>query len=78
MKNLFLVINKEKIYAYVVSILTIVTLFFMSSMMNSDSKETEDASSNIVENINSTINSTNNVNNQNVNLINVETNNTTT
>ena len=29
LKNLFLVTNKEKIYAYIVSIMTIVTLFFM-------------------------------------------------
>lgn len=34
MKNLFLVINKEKVYAYVVSIMTIATLFFMSIVIN--------------------------------------------
>lgn len=50
MKNLFLVINKEKIYAYVVSILTIVTLFFMSSMINSEFKDTETTSSNSINN----------------------------
>lgn len=50
MKNIFLVINKEKIYAYVVSILTIVTLFFMSSMINSDFKDSESASTEIIEN----------------------------
>ena len=51
MKNFFLVINKEKIYAYVVSILTIITLFFMSGMIgNSQFDETESTSSNIVEN----------------------------
>ncbi len=50
MKNLFLVVNKEKIYAYVVSILTIVTLFFMSSMMNANLDETESTSTNSVEN----------------------------
>ena len=50
MKNMFLVINKEKIYAYVVSIMTIVTIFFMSSLINSDLKETEVTSSNSVEN----------------------------
>ena len=49
MKNLFLVINKEKIYAYVVSIMTIVVIFFMSSMINSDLDETEITASNIVE-----------------------------
>lgn len=50
-KNFFLVINKEKIYAYVVSILTIITLFFMSGMIgNSQFDETESTSSNIVEN----------------------------
>ena len=46
MKNRFFVINKEKIYAYVVSIMTVVVIFFMSSMMNSDLKETEEVSAN--------------------------------
>ena len=50
MKNMFVVVNKEKIYAYVVSIMTIVTIFFMSSLINSDLKETEVTSSNNVEN----------------------------
>lgn len=50
---MFFVINKEKVYAYVVSILTIVTLFFMSSVLNSDLKETKVTSSN-VETINET------------------------
>lgn len=50
MKNLFLVINKEKIYAYIVSIMTIVTLFFMTSIMTSDFDETESTSSNVIEN----------------------------
>ena len=50
MKNLFLVVNKEKIYAYIVSIMTIVTVFFMSSLINSDLKETEPTSTNIIEN----------------------------
>ena len=49
LKNLFLVVNKEKIYAYIVSIMTIVTVFFMSSLINSDLKETEVTSTNIVE-----------------------------
>ncbi len=51
MKNLFLVINKEKIYAYVVSIMTVVTIFFMSSIINSDLEKTEETSSNKMENI---------------------------
>lgn len=50
MKNLFLVVNKEKIYAYIVSIMTIVTVFFMSSLINSDLKETELTSTNVIEN----------------------------
>ena len=50
MKNLFLVVNKEKIYAYIVSIMTIVTVFFMSSLINSDLKETEPTSTNVIEN----------------------------
>ena len=49
MKNLFLVVNKEKIYAYIVSIMTIVTVFFMSSLINSDLKETKATSANIIE-----------------------------
>lgn len=51
---MFFVINKEKIYAYAVSILTIVILFFMSSVMNSDINKTEQVSSNstkVVDNI---------------------------
>ena len=57
MKNLFLVVNKEKIYAYIVSVLTIVTLFFMSSMFNTEFTNTEYTSSNIIEeNINNTSN----------------------
>ncbi len=50
MKNIFLVINKEKIYAYIVSVLTIVILFFMSNMINSDLRDAEVTSSNIIEN----------------------------
>ena len=50
MKKLFFVLNKEKIYAYAVSILTIVTIFFVSSLINADLKNTEFTSSNIVEN----------------------------
>ena len=47
---MFFVINKEKIYAYIVSVLTIVTLFFMSSIMKSDMQNVESTSSNIIEN----------------------------
>ena len=50
MKNMFFVVNKEKIYAYVVSIMTIVTIFFMSSLINSDLKETEVTSSKTTDN----------------------------
>ena len=50
LKKLFFVLNKEKIYAYAVSILTIVTIFFVSSLINTDLKNTEFTSSNIVEN----------------------------
>ncbi len=49
LKKMFLVFNKEKIYAYVVSIMTIVTIFFLSSLINSDIKETELTSSNSTE-----------------------------
>lgn len=47
---MFLVLNKEKIYAYVVSVLTIVTLFFMSYTLNTDLKDTEETASNIEQN----------------------------
>ena len=55
-----MVINKEKIYAYVVSVLTIVILFFMSSFLNSDIKDTQSTSVNIEKNefINNTSNNT--------------------
>lgn len=50
-KHIFWVINKEKIYAYVVSVCTIVALFFMSNLMNISFGETEETTSNITENI---------------------------
>ena len=36
MKKVFLVINKEKVYAYIVSVITIIILFFMSTTINND------------------------------------------
>lgn len=50
MKKRFFVISKEKLYAYVVSVFTIVTLFLMSKVLNSDLVETEQTSSNKIEN----------------------------
>ena len=50
MKNFIIVINKEKIYAYVLSICTIVTLFFMSNFINNNFEDSEMTSSNVVEN----------------------------
>ena len=50
MKNFIFVIHKEKIYAYVVSICTIVTLFFMSNFINDNFDDSEVTSSNVVEN----------------------------
>ncbi len=64
---MFFVINKEKIYAYVVSIFTIVILFFMSSVMKSDMNETEQVSSNYVQNINNE--TENNIDNKTSNTI---------
>lgn len=43
---MFLVFNKEKIYAYIVSILTVCLLFFTASTMNKTEEKTEEASSN--------------------------------
>ena len=51
---MFFVINKEKVYAYIVSILTIVTLFFMSHVLNSELSTVEETSSNIEQNENNT------------------------
>ena len=48
MKNMFFVINKEKVYAYVVSILTIVTLFFMSHVLNYNIDVSTETSANTV------------------------------
>lgn len=50
-KHIFWVINKEKLYAYVVSVCTIVALFFMSNLMNVSFGEIEETTSNITENI---------------------------
>ena len=77
MKNLFLVVNKEKVYAYIVSIMTIVTVFFMSSFINSDLKETETTSSNVLENNIGEAISTSIPNEVNENLNNNETSNNT-
>ena len=53
---MFLVINKEKVYAYIVSVLTIVTLFVMSSVINTNFRDSKETSSNIESNnINSDI-----------------------
>ena len=65
LKNLFLVVNKEKVYAYVVSVFTIVTLFVMSGMINSNFNNTEQTSSNIESS-----NQLNNVSNDNSELSN--------
>lgn len=47
---MFFVINKEKVYAYCVSIITIVILFFMSRILNSNIEEETEVSANIVTN----------------------------
>ena len=52
---MFFVINKEKVYAYVVSILTIVTLFFMSHVLNSDFSKVEETATNVEQNVNSVV-----------------------
>ena len=64
---MFFVINKEKVYAYVVSILTIVTLFFMSHILNTDITGRQETSVNTVNEQN--MNYNNNVNiNENSNM----------
>lgn len=47
---MFFVINKEKVYAYIVSLFTIVTLFFMSGILNSENSFTQETSANIQQN----------------------------
>ena len=47
---MFFVINKDKIYAYVVSVLTIGILFLIPSFFNYDIKNAEPTSSNILQN----------------------------
>ena len=47
---MFVVINKEKIYAYIVSILTVVVLFSASTYITSDTHKIEETSTSI-ENI---------------------------
>ena len=49
---MFFVINKEKIYAYVVSVLTIIMLFFVSSFFKSDIEDTKQVVSNSIQNSN--------------------------
>lgn len=61
MKNMFLVINKEKVYAYLVSIVTIITLFFMSHLLNTDLSNSETTSTNIEQNVDEQNESCNNV-----------------
>ena len=51
MKNRFFIFNKEKIYAYIVSIMTIFVIFFMSNIINNDINNTEEVSSNVINNI---------------------------
>ena len=65
---MFVVLNKEKIYAYVVSILTVVVLFSASTYITSDMRELEETSTS-VENVNN-MNQTNTTNVVNINEVN--------
>ena len=49
---MFLIVNKDKIYAYVVSVLTVAILFFTSYFINSNNSDTETTSTNIENNTN--------------------------
>ena len=49
MSKKFLVISKEKIYAYVVSVFTIITLFMITGVLNNDLEDTDKASSNLIQ-----------------------------
>ena len=66
MNNIFFVINKEKIYAYIVSIMTIVVIFFMSNLINSDLKNTELTTSNSIEKTTESTNTEKDVNSDNI------------
>lgn len=46
---MFLVFNKEKIYAYIVSILTVCLLFFTAGAFNKNAENTQETSSNNLE-----------------------------
>lgn len=59
---MFWVINKEKVYAYAVSILTIVTLFFMSHILNTDIGGSEETAVNVVNSENLNYNENTNTN----------------
>lgn len=59
---MFWVINKEKVYAYAVSILTIVTLFFMSHVLNTDIGGSEETAVNVVNSENLNYNENTNTN----------------
>lgn len=60
---MFLVINKEKVYAYVVSVFTILMLFVMSYVLNTDFNETKETSTKIEQN---NLNTQNTISNNNV------------
>lgn len=62
---MFLVINKEKVYAYLVSIVTIITLFFMSHLLNTDLSNSETTSTNIEQNVDEQNESCNNISREN-------------
>ena len=47
---MFFVVNREKLYAYIVSIATVVMLFIMAGVLTPDN-DTMEASANIQENI---------------------------
>ena len=64
---MFVVLNREKIYAYIVSILTVVILFSASTYITSDMRQLEETSTS-VENVNN-INQTNVVNINEVNNV---------
>ena len=69
---MFLVINKEKISAYIVSILTVCFLFFIAgNATNNDINKAKPASVN-VETRTEINNETNNMNNDNTNVNNAE------
>jgi len=77
---MFLVLNKEKIYSYIIAVLTVIVLFAVSDIYVKNDEYVETSANHINENItnNTSINMDNNINNKINNKVNENAVNTTT